>query len=127
MQPDVIQLSDELQDEAHILLRDPILWQPFAANGKIHVAGSTDLNLLVFPDLPVYFEAADPAHILDVFAKAAKTLILRAKYRLMIPFGRTPVGSSYLVYKAVLEEGLDDVDQIISYIRDQGRNVDKLK
>ena len=56
-----------------------------------------------------------------------KELILQAKHQLMAPFGRTPVGSSYLVYVAVLEKGLNTVDEIIDYIRAQGGNVDKLK
>ena len=55
-----------------------------------------------------------------------KTISL-AKHKLAAPFGRTPVGSSYLVYKAVLEEGLNDIEEILAYIRKQGGNVDRLK
>lgn len=201
MQPDVIKLSGQLQKEARSLLKNKALWQAFTGKGKIHVSGSTYLNLLIFPDLDIYFETNDKIHVLPIFAEAAKNLflmnevtsiemekelnkkypkqvpegiflqyrinngrhlwkvdiwavkdpnvlqakmkesfsfkakmtpdqrklILEAKYKLMLPFGRTPVGSSYLVYKAVLEQGLDTVDKIIAYIREQGGNVDKLK
>ena len=56
-----------------------------------------------------------------------RELILAAKYKLMLPFGRTPVGSSYLVYQAALKQRLDSVEEIISYVRARGGNVDKLK
>lgn len=198
---DVIQLANELQIEAKSLLKDEALWHSFVKKGTIHVVGSTYLDLLVFPDLDVYFEAKDERHALAVFVAVAKELmvrdavksikfekdlhqrypkqmpeglffqyridngnrlwkvdiwavadkavvenkmqesasfkermtreqrelILQAKHRLMAPFGRTPVGSSYLVYLAVLEQGLETVDAIITYIRSQGGNVDMLK
>ena len=201
MQPDVIQLSDQLQKEADALLKNKALWQVFSGKGKIHIAGSTYLDLLIFPDLDIYFETTETFNILEIFAQAAKNLIvikevtsielekdlhkrypkqvpeglflqyrinngnrlwkvdiwavkdqnilnakmkesagfkakmtpdqrkliLEAKYKLMLPFGRTPIGSSYLVYKAVLEKGLKTVDELITYVRDQGGNVDKIK
>jgi hypothetical protein len=201
MHPDVLQLSAQLQKEACSLLKNKALWQAFTKKGKIHSAGSTYLDLLIFPDLDIYFETIETSNILKIFAQAVKNLIvmnevtsiefekelhirypkrvpeglflqyrinngnrlwkvdiwavkdqnilneklkesagfkarmtpdqrkliLEAKYKLMLPFGRTPMGSSYLVYKAVLEKGLITVDEIIAYVRDQGGNVDKLK
>ncbi len=193
-------LSNELQKEAKDVLDNKLLWIPFTSNGKIHVTGSTYLDLLVFPDLDVYYEANDSVDIVDVFSEAARhiivtnevtsleiekelykrysqvpkgiffqyrinngkrlwkvdiwaisdktvfekqmlesrkfkekitesnrKLILLVKDKLAKPFGRTPCFSSYLVYKAVLEEGINDVDQIFDYIRKQGGNVDRLK
>lgn len=195
-------IADELQKEAKDLLDNKSLWSPFISNGKIHVTGSAYLDLLVFPDLDVYFEIFDPKlNVIEIFAEAAKhlinmnevsrlditkdtqykysdqvpegiffqyrfnnkkhvwkidiwlfadkkvmnekllesqkfkekitkdqrKLILLTKHKLAKPFGRTPCFSSYLVYKAVLEEGFNDVDQIIDYIRNQGGNVDRLK
>ena len=75
MQSNVIQLADQLQDEASILLENSALWRSFADHGKIHVAGSTYLDLLIFPDLDVYFEVMDVVNILDVFSDAARELI----------------------------------------------------
>ena len=75
MQLDIIKLAEQLQNEASILLKNDALWQPFTANGKIHVAGSTYLDLLVFPDLDIYFEEDDDSNLLEIFAKAAKNLI----------------------------------------------------
>lgn len=198
---DIMQLANTLKKEARDLLKNEDLWQSFAKNGKIHVAGSTYLDLLVFPDLDVYFEVKDVKSILGTFADAAKNLIvmdqvrtiefekdlhqrypkqvpegfflqyridnghrlwkvdiwsvadknildnkmqesarfkeqmtpeqrkliLQAKHQLMAPFGRTPMGSSYLVYVAVVEKGLSTVEAIIDYVRSQGGNVDKLK
>ena len=54
----VIETADALKKEAEGLLKSEDLWRPFAQNGTIHVAGSTYLDLLVFPDLDVYFEAS---------------------------------------------------------------------
>jgi len=196
----VEKIAGELQKEAKDLLNNKSLWKPFTPHGTIHVVGSTYLDLLVFPDLDVYYEISDSSNVIDVFSEAARyiigmdnvtsleiekelykrypgvpegivfqyrinngkrlwkvdiwaiadkkvfeekiqeskkfkvqitkkkrKLILLAKHELSKPFGRTPVGSSYLVYKAVLEEGLSSVDQIITYIRNQGGNVDRLK
>ena len=194
--------ANELQKEARDLLNNKSLWSPFTSNGKIHLTGSTYLDLLVFPDLDVYYEVYDPKiNIIEIFAEASRyligmkevkslklekelnkrypnkvpkgiffqykfnngkrlwkvdiwaiddkkvfeekiqeskdfkdkitqekrKLILLAKNELAKPFGRTPVGSSYLVYKAVLEKGLTTIDQIFSYIRNQGGNVDRIK
>ncbi len=201
MQTDVIELADQLQKEAKILLNEKQLWHTFLQNGKIHIAGSTYLDLLVFPDLDVYFETTDTINILNIFSDTARNLIiidkvrsiefekdlykrypkqvpeglflqyridngsrlwkidiwaiknknilntkmkesadfknrmtpdqrkliLQAKYKLMFPFGRTPIGSSYLVYRAVLEKGLNTVDKILSFIKEQGGNIDTLK
>lgn len=196
------EITNKLQKEAKDLLNNKSLWSPFISSGKIHVTGSAYLDLLVYPDLDVYYEIFDPKiNIIDIFAEAARyfigmkevsslklekelnkkypnkvpegiffqykinngkhlwkvdiwaiadrkvlekkmkelknfkekmnedqrKLILLTKHQLAKPFGRTPVFSSYLVYKAVLEEGINDVDQIIAYIRNQGGNVDRLK
>ncbi len=196
------EVANELQKEAKDLLDIKSLWSSFISNGKIHVTGSTYLNLLVFPDLDVYYEIFDPKiNVIEIFAEAARhfigmkevtsfqlekelnkrypnkvpegiffqyrfnngkrlwkvdiwaiadrkvlenkmlelkkfkeqmteeqrKLILFTKHKLAKPFGRSPAFSSYLVYKAVLEKGINDVDQIIAYIRNQGGNVDKLK
>ena len=193
-------IANTLQQEAQDLLHNKGLWQTLLSKGNIHVTGSSYLDLLVFPDLDVYFEAQNSNDVIDVFADTAKSfiknkdvtsvelekelykrytqvpkgivlqcrfnnghrlwkidiwaiedpqvltknmqemqafknqltskqreIILEAKHTLAKPFGRTPVGSSYLVYKAVLEEGINDVGQIITWIRNQGGNVDKLK
>lgn len=197
----VLKLSAQLQKEAQELFNDKALWLPFTNHGKVYMAGSAYLDLLVFPDLDVYFETAKESEDLTVFSKAIEALILQervtnvelekdlhirlpdqvpeglffqyrihhgkhhwkvdvwalkdkhlltekmeesaqfksqmtaeerrlileVKYRLMEPFGRTPVGSSYLVYLAVLKENLRSVDEVIAYLRDQGGNVDRLK
>ena len=196
----IIEIANELQQEANALLNNKSLWIPFISNGNIYVTGSTYLDLLVFPDLDIYYDINDSAKVIDIFSDAAKyiigrddvtsleiekelykrysqspkgivfqyrinnvkrlwkvdiwaiadkkvleekiqelkkfkenmtekqrNLILLAKHELAKPFGRTPVGSSYLVYKAVLEEELNDTNQIIAYIRNQGGNVDQLK
>lgn len=196
---DVLECAKELRDEAQELLDREELWAPFASRGAIHVVGSTYLDLLVFPDLDVYFEVREgeleafaeasqaliladdvttvelekelhlryPAMVpegiflqyriknekrlwkVDIWALAdtelleqkmaesarfkekmsleQRELILQTKHRLAAPFGRSPVGSSYLVYLAVLEEGIGTVDGVIDYIRAQGGNVDTLK
>ncbi len=197
---DILKISDELKKEALEILSNQELWAPFLSRGKIHLTGSTFLDVLVYPDLDLYFEANDPKEVLPALAEAAhlhiqieavrtveiekdlhlryptmplgtcyqlrfdngkqlwkidlwvlqnasdlkknletsshfkklitpekREIILRVKHRLAAPFGRTPVGSSYLVYVAILEKGLNTVDGIIDYIRSQGGNVDKLK
>lgn len=198
---DVIKIANQLREEANVLLNKDLLWHPFASTGIIHVAGSTYLDLLVYPDLDIYYETHCPEKIIDIFSDAARNLIrsdavksielekemhnrypkqvpkgiflqyridngvrlwkvdiwaiedrqmlletmqeakkfktamtpeqrntiLLAKHRLAAPFGRTPVGSSYLIYKAVLDEGLNDIDEIIAYIKKHGGNVDRLK
>jgi len=198
---DVLKIADQLRQEADALLNNDLLWQPFSSTGIIHLAGSTYLDLLVFPDLDVYYETKNPDHLISTFADATRNLIrcedvtsiecekdmhkrypkqvpkgiflqyrfnngmrlwkvdiwavedkrvliekmqeskkfketmtpqqrktiLLSKHKLAAPFGRTPVGSSYLVYKAVLEEGLNDIEEILAYIRKHGGNVDRLK
>ncbi len=48
---DVIEIADQLRREAHALINNDALWKPFTSKGTIHIAGSTFLDLLVFPDL----------------------------------------------------------------------------
>lgn len=196
---DVIKTAEELQKEAQAIIANQELWQPLLSNGKIIVGGSTFLNLLVYPDLDIYFETdSDPIAILaeaashfikqpnipvmdlqknlhekypgkvpegiflqcrlnngkriwkidiwvvknpqvvadkmqeaqhfkDIMTSKQSELILQVKTRLAAPFGRTPCFCSYNVYKAVLEEGLNDADAVIASLRAKGCNIDKLK
>lgn len=198
---DILNISDDLKREALEILSNQELWTPFLSRGKIHLTGSSFLDVLVYPDLDLYFEANDSSEVLPAFAEAAqrnvhmeavrtiefqkdlhlrypalcpvgtfmqlrydngnqlwkidiwamkspaklkkkldesshfkklmtpekREIILSVKHRLAAPFGRTPVGSSYLVYVAVLKKGLTDLNEIMEYIRSQGGNIDKLK
>ena len=196
---DILKKADELQKEANSIINDKKLWQPLLDHGKIIVGGSTFLDLLVFPDLDVYFEinhnpidvlaqAAkhfikqknipkmdlqkdlhekylgqvpegiflqfrlnngqriwkvdiwsinDPKvvsdkmkevqHFKDIMTPKQRELILQVKTKLAAPFGRTPVFSSYNVYKAVLEEGVNDAEAVIDNLKAKGCNVDKIK
>jgi hypothetical protein len=195
---DIVEIASLLQKEAQNLLSTEILWNSLLSCGNVHLAGSTYLDLLIFPDLDVYYEPTNE-NVIPLFARVAselinikdvmsielekemykrykvpkgvclqyrfnngehlwkvdiwaledknillekmeetklfknkltekkRALILQTKHKLAAPFGRTPIGSSYLVYKAVLEENLDSVESIIAYIRQKGGNVDKLK
>ena len=72
---DVLKIADQLRQEAHASLSNDLLWQPFSSTGIIHLAGSTYLDLLVFPDLDVYYETKNPDHLISTFADAARNLI----------------------------------------------------
>ena len=61
---DVLKIADQLRQEADALLNNDLLWQPFSSTGIIHLAGSTYLDLLVFPDLDVYYETKNPDHLI---------------------------------------------------------------
>lgn len=196
---DIFKTAFMLQEEAQAIIDDKKLWKPLLDNGKIIVGGSTFLDLLVFPDLDVYFETGDDVtnifaemarhfvrrndipridlqkdihekypgqvpegiflqcrfnngrriwkidiwavkdpeivtnkmkeakHFKDIMTSKQRELILQVKTKLAAPFGRTPCFSSYNVYKAVLEEGLQDIDSVISCLRTKGCNVDKIK
>jgi len=49
-----------------------------------------------------------------------RTIILDTKYRLLTPEGRTPIFSGIFIYKAVIDRGLEDLDQIIEYLSANG-------
>ena len=186
-------LARELHGEATSLLNQTYFWNVFNLHGTIVPCGSYALDLMVWPDLDVYFEVDDYAHVLTVYAEAARAiiphgqlvsmqiqnpshivdpclpryyfrmiiqmprwewkidllsfekkfldarmqeveeikqkitpqkraLILQRKHELMerCGKGRTPSLSSYHLYKAVLDEGLEDFPSIEAYLISRG-------
>ncbi|MHA1558358.1 MAG: hypothetical protein ACTSXG_00910 [Alphaproteobacteria bacterium] len=68
-------LSKQLHEDATNILHDKNLWEVFENYGKIYKAGSFFLDLLVYPDLDVYFEVPKHFNVLDVFAEISKSLV----------------------------------------------------
>lgn len=50
----------------------------------------------------------------------ARGLIVEIKHSLITPEGRTPQGSGYYIYEAVLCKGLRTAKDILAYVRDHG-------
>ena len=59
----------------------------------------------------------------DTMTEQEWTLILQRKHEMINSKGRTPSFSSYLLYKAVLEEGLSSLNDIKEFIRGNGVQV----
>jgi len=49
-----------------------------------------------------------------------RAVILDTKYRLLTDQGRTPIFSGIFIYKAVIDNGLEDLGQIVDYLRANG-------
>ena len=52
-----------------------------------------------------------------------RALILKTKYALLTPTGRTPISSGHNIYRAVLDEGLEEFNDIVEYLRENGVEV----
>jgi len=50
----------------------------------------------------------------------SRAAIVDAKFALLTPEGRTPIGSGHRIYEAVLSKGLRDLEEIRQYLRDEG-------
>ena len=49
-----------------------------------------------------------------------RAIILDTKYRLLTDEKRTPMYSGIFIYRAVINEGLADMDSIVSFLRENG-------
>jgi hypothetical protein len=58
--------------------------------------------------------------ILDAVDEEKRALICEIKQALLMPDGRTPILSGYRIYRAVLFEGLTELDDVKAYLREQG-------
>ena len=60
------------------------------------------------------------ARLKGALTEDARKLIVELKYSLITPEGRTPQGSGFYIYEAVLFEGLTEREDILAYVRKQG-------
>jgi hypothetical protein len=68
-------LADELKKEALDVINHPVL-ETFTKYGKIHFSGSAELDLLVYPDLDVYFDCYDAdCDVAEIFAQAVSNAV----------------------------------------------------
>ncbi len=119
------------------ILKNESVWKPFTDHGIIHPVGSYALGLLVYGDLDVYYEPTNPKNLIEIVANGLHTathenamkskltpqnreLILKVKHHVMGSMGKTPSFCSFNIYKAILEEGLEDLNEIKDYLRSQG-------
>ena len=49
-----------------------------------------------------------------------RAVILDTKYRLLTAERRTPMFSGIYIYRAVIDEGLEDLDRIVRFLKDRG-------
>jgi hypothetical protein len=49
--------------------------------------------------------------------------ILDCKYRLLTAAGRTPMFSGIFIYRAVIDRGMTELDQIVAYLKENGIEV----
>jgi len=59
-------------------------------------------------------------HIRGAMTDEGRDVIVKIKHALLLPEGRTPVGSGYHIYQAVLFEGMRTLKEIRPYLRKQG-------
>jgi hypothetical protein len=52
-----------------------------------------------------------------------RDLILRTKYKLLTPAGRTPMFSGLYIYEAVVDHGLSKLEAIVEYLKSNGLDV----
>lgn len=64
-------LAKLLKEESSNILETSPIWKPFTKYGKILLSGSAELDLLVYPDLDVYFDSYNPnVNVLKIFGEA---------------------------------------------------------
>ena len=69
-------LAKNLKNEAERIMKIKDIWQPFKNHGKIHLSGSAELDLLVYPDLDVYFDFYNSSPVLaEIFAEVASNIV----------------------------------------------------
>jgi len=74
------------------------------------------------PDL-LEEKMAPMRHFLDCLTSELRRQIIRYKLSVLTPAGRTPLYSGYFIYKAFIDEGLNDFEQITHYLRANGIQV----
>jgi hypothetical protein len=76
MQSNELDLASKLKLGADILIKNNDIWKAFTKHGQIHVSGSAELDVLVYPDLDVYFDLYNcQANIDEIFAKASLNIV----------------------------------------------------
>ena len=71
------------------------------------------------PDL-LEQKMAPMRHFLDCLTPELRRQILRYKLSVLTSTGRTPMYSGYFIYKAFIDEGLTDFEQVTQYLRANG-------
>lgn len=71
------------------------------------------------PDL-LEQKMAPMRHFLDCMTPELRRQILRYKLSVLTSTGRTPMYSGYFIYKAFIDEGLTDFEQVTQYLRANG-------
>ena len=75
------------------------------------------------PDL-MEEKIAPMRNFLDCLTPELRLQIIRYKLSVLTPAGRTPMYSGYFIYKAFIDEGFTDFEQITQYLRTNGIRVD---
>lgn len=71
----IFEQSKMLKEESEQLLSLDGIWQPFREAGQVVLAGSAALDVLVYPDLDVYFDVYNSTvNVPEIFAEVAKKL-----------------------------------------------------
>ena len=76
MQNQHLNLAKKLKEEALAILENKNIWQTFTQYGTIQIAGSAATDLLVYPDLDVYFDFYETQpNVVDIFAEAIGNIV----------------------------------------------------
>jgi len=69
-------LANKLKQDALTIMSNQDIWRVFAKYGKICLSGSAELDLLVYPDLDVYFDCyKKDINIIDIFSKTLSNVV----------------------------------------------------
>jgi hypothetical protein len=180
----MIQRADQLHQEADLLMEMISLREILQPFGPIYLTGSYYLDVMVYPDLDLYFQIVSLAQLFGIGAQIARSelviqvvsepsvdgadlpgdrylkarirygdwgrpwkldmwslpddvirckmaemehfrakispelrvKIIQYKFAILTPQHRTPKYSGYYIYKAFIDEGLEDFDQVSCYL-----------
>ena len=102
-------------------LEDGLYLKPVVAHGRWERPWKIDIWAL--PLAVVEKKQGELESLRDRMTPQHRAVILNTKYRLLTETGRTPMFSGVHIYRAVINDGLEQLDDIVEYLRGNGIDI----
>ena len=102
-------------------LKDGLYLKPYVTHGGWERPWKIDIWSV--PSTLIERKQAELGDLRDRMTSIHRATILETKYRLLTDEGRTPMYSGIYIYRAVIDHGLDELEDIVEFLTQNGIKV----